>query len=196
MAKKVVSDLDRLFKSVEITIDSCWIWTGPFDKDGYARQMKVGSRTDNSRRMVRPHRLVYEATVGPIPEGFTIDHLCRRRCCLNPAHLEPVTTRENTQRGSRKNKAHCKNGHPLSGDNLYLYASGYRACKTCRNEFAKRHRRKTNGAAQRKYSEINREKRRLEQAARRAAWSPERLQKERERYRAYDAKRRARGSGG
>lgn len=195
MAKKVVSDLARLFKSVEITIDSCWIWTGPFDKDGYARQMKVGSRTDNSRRMVRPHRLVYEQTVGPIPEGFTIDHLCRRRCCVNPAHLEPVTTRENTQRGWRKNKTHCKNGHPLSGANLHVDGNGYRGCKICRNEFVKRHYRKTGGAAQRKYSEANREKRRLAQAARRAAWSPERLEYERQRGREYDAKRRPRTGG-
>lgn len=192
MAKKIISDIDRIFKSVEITIDSCWIWSGVLDKDGYARQVRIGSRSDGTRSTVRAHRFVYENMVAPIQDGFTIDHLCRRRCCLNPMHLEAVTSRVNTQRGWRKNKTHCKHGHPLSGYNLLVNENGYRNCRECRARLTRDHYRKTGGAAQQKYDQNNREKRRMEQAARRAAWSPERLALEREKQRAYDARRPAR----
>jgi hypothetical protein len=49
--------------------------------------------------IIRAHRFAYELLVGPIPEGLVIDHLCRNRRCVNPAHLEPVTAEENWRRG-------------------------------------------------------------------------------------------------
>jgi hypothetical protein len=45
------------------------------------------------------HRAMYEQEVGPIPDGFTIDHLCSERACMNPAHLEAVSMATNLQRG-------------------------------------------------------------------------------------------------
>jgi len=50
------------------------------------------------RRGVPAHRLFYERHVGPIPEGLHIDHLCRQKRCVNPAHLEAVTCKENVRR--------------------------------------------------------------------------------------------------
>jgi hypothetical protein len=44
------------------------------------------------------HRLVYRALRGPIPDGLTLDHLCRVPACVNPWHLEPVTAAENSRR--------------------------------------------------------------------------------------------------
>lgn len=193
MAKKLLSDKERLMKSVEVVTDSCWIWTGPLERDGYARQMKVGSRTDNTRKMVRPHRFSYTQFVGPIPDGYTIDHLCRIRCCVNPEHLEPVSAAENTQRGYRATKMYCRHGHPLFGDNMGLVTkTGFRFCRTCHRQAIRTNYRKTDGAAQKKYAENNREKRRLAQAKRRASWSSERLELERARQRAYDLQRRPR----
>lgn len=49
--------------------------------------------------MVRAHRFAYELWVAPIPPEREIDHLCRVRGCVNPTHMEPVTTRENVNRG-------------------------------------------------------------------------------------------------
>ncbi len=85
------------------------------------------------------HRRVYELLRGPIPEGLTLDHLCRERSCVNPDHLEPVTFRENIRRGQsppgiNSRMTHCKNGHPLSGDNIRIETSGGRRCRTCDNE--------------------------------------------------------------
>lgn len=193
MAKKLITDIERLLKSVEVTVDSCWMWMGPTDKDGYARQMKVGSHTDNSRRMARPHRLSYQNFVGDIPEGMTIDHLCRMRCCVNPEHLEPVTGRVNTQRGHRATKLYCVNNHPLFGENLgFASETGFRFCRICQRAAIRKHYRRTDGAAQKKYAEENREKRRLAQAARRASWTEDQKLAQLEYSRNYEATRRSR----
>lgn len=73
----------------------CWVWQGGLS-NGYGIQWDAAARTT-----VKAHRRMYELHVGPIPKGLQIDHLCRNRACVNPAHLEPVTNRENTVRGKR-----------------------------------------------------------------------------------------------
>jgi hypothetical protein len=46
------------------------------------------------------HRVLYEALIGPVPDGLVLDHECCHRGCVNPYHLEPVTVKENTERGA------------------------------------------------------------------------------------------------
>lgn len=113
-------------------LGSCWVWTGGKTNSGYGK-------VDLPTRLT--HRVAYELLVGPIPEGFQIDHLCRNRMCCNPTHLEPVTPQENSRRsrsvsGLNAAKTECDKGHPLSGSNLRIYgmnttAPGKRACKQC-----------------------------------------------------------------
>lgn len=106
----------------------CWVWqAGRFD-NGYGA---FGVNRVNRGA----HRVAYEWLVGPIPAGMTLDHLCRVRHCVNPAHLEPVSRGENVLRGEGRSaenarKTHCKRGHPLSGDNVRLSGGG-RTCRTC-----------------------------------------------------------------
>lgn len=82
------------------------------------------------------HRRSYQLFVGPIPQGLVIDHLCRNRWCVNPAHLEPVTHRVNLLRGDTQTRrhaeqTHCVHGHPFDAANTYRWR-GSRVCRTCR----------------------------------------------------------------
>lgn len=107
--------------------DGCWLWTGPVTRKGYGQ--RVGHQGVN----YYPHRLAYELLVGPIADGLTIDHLCRNRLCVNPDHLEPVTSAENTARAVESRKAEpCPNGHPPEHRRTMPSASGKSICTECR----------------------------------------------------------------
>jgi len=82
---------------------------------------------------------MYEHFVGPIPDGFHIDHLCRNRACANPAHLEAVPPRVNILRGVgmsaiHARQTHCVNGHPFDAENTLILPDGERCCRTCNRE--------------------------------------------------------------
>lgn len=104
--------------------DHCWEWQR-HRFDGYGHQRYNG-------RSHPAHRLAYELFVGPVPDGLCIDHLCRNRACVNPAHLEPVTWGENSRRGLVKTI--CKRGHDLTDEaNIYRTPSKRRGqCRKCR----------------------------------------------------------------
>lgn len=109
--------------------NGCWVWTGTLLANGYGH-ISVGARP----RLV--HRVSYEMHVGPIPDGLQIDHLCRNRRCVNPAHLEAVTARVNTLRAhsitaANSRKIHCPHGHPYSPENTVV-SCGRRLCRICR----------------------------------------------------------------
>lgn len=124
-----LSARDRFWAKIKYTPEGCWEFQSARDPEGY-RTLSVGGRTR------RAHRVAYELLVGPIPEGLTLDHLCRNTGCVNPDHLEPVTHRVNILRGrglaaQNAAKTHCIHGHPLSIENTYVSARGQRQCRTC-----------------------------------------------------------------
>jgi hypothetical protein len=107
----------------------CWLWTGTMLWTGYGQVMI-------NKKGKLAHRVAYELFVGAIPQGLTIDHLCRTRICVNPEHLQAVSQRVNTLRGIgpsavNARKTHCPRGHELSSDNLYVNPQGKRTCKMC-----------------------------------------------------------------
>lgn len=85
--------LERWWRWVEPDpISGCWFWTGAVFKSGYGAIRILGKTT-------LAHRVAYELFTGPIPVGLVLDHLCRIRPCVNPAHLEAVTDQVNIVRG-------------------------------------------------------------------------------------------------
>lgn len=125
-----IEQIETRFWSKVDTSGDCWRWTGAKCSTGYGA-FEGGERHPAARTRLT-HRIAYALTQGGLPEGLTLDHLCRVRDCVNPAHLEPVTRGENVLRGvghaaQNKRKTHCVRGHklPPPGEN------GWRHCHPC-----------------------------------------------------------------
>jgi hypothetical protein len=105
----------------------CWLWQGTVNqRTGYGVY-----RRDPA------HRAVYKLLVGLIPDGLHLDHLCRVRACVNPAHLEPVTQAENNRRSASPSalnavKTHCDHGHEFNAANTARAKDGSRVCRACK----------------------------------------------------------------
>lgn len=108
----------------------CWYWLGAPSKAGYGL-MSVANQT------LYAHRISHELYKGPIDPGLEVDHLCRVRHCVNPAHLEAVTPRVNNLRSqspaARNAKVtHCPYGHAYDAANTGIGEHGTRKCKACK----------------------------------------------------------------
>jgi hypothetical protein len=125
----VKEDLLLRFGDKVLIGDGCWEWLGSHHERGYGTFW-------NGEKNVKAHRWLYELLVGPIPEGFEPDHLCRNTACVRPSHLEPVTHVENVLRGEgacarNARKTHCKHGHEFTDENTGRQTGGGRYCRTC-----------------------------------------------------------------
>ena len=116
----------------------CWLWMGTVSRSGY------GSVSVNGE-MKLAHRVAYEMQNGPIPASLELDHKCRVRCCVNPAHLEAVSHAENIRRGRtgahQRAKTHCPKGHEYSIENTMI-DQGWRVCRACKAERERQRRRR------------------------------------------------------
>lgn len=122
-------EVERFWSKVEQT-DSCWLWLASLSAEGRYGRFCIRGKDR------RAHRVAYELLVGPIPEGMTIDHLCRVRHCVNPSHLEAVTMKVNVLRGNafsatNARKTHCIHGHEFTPRNTSKKTNGGRRCLVC-----------------------------------------------------------------
>lgn len=127
----------------------CWTWSGYVASSGYGSTPK---RRGEKSSPEYAHRLAYELWVGPIPEGYDVDHLCHNddescpggigclhRLCVNPVHLEAITTVDNRRRQrnviEQVARTHCLHGHERTPENTYIHKKPdgrtARECRAC-----------------------------------------------------------------
>lgn len=130
------STLVRLADSSRRDEDTgCVLFSGYLDRQGYGRILH-----GDEKQLV--HRVAHEIYIGPIPDGYQVDHLCGVRHCVNPAHLEAVTPLVNTRRAIHgwARRTHCVNGHAFTDENTrrHVRPNGhrYRICRACDRERA------------------------------------------------------------
>lgn len=125
---------ERFVSKINFAADNgCWEWTGATNASGYGI---CGKLIDGQHRNLYAHRLGMHIAKRPVPEGMTVDHLCRNTSCVNPEHLDIVTAAENIFRSDsipakNKRKTHCVRGHEFTPENTYKYYTR-RMCRTCR----------------------------------------------------------------
>lgn len=129
-SRRHCSELCRFLSKIDRTSEPpCWIWAGGRDNHGYGKLEILG-------QTVAAHRWAYENLGGlALTPGLVIDHLCRNRLCVKPAHMEQVTSGENVLRGESPSAVAyrtdiCKRGHSLLG--APVSKSGSRSCVECR----------------------------------------------------------------
>jgi hypothetical protein len=141
---------ERLLAQRIVNADGCWIWTGGVIIGNHSAEPYGHMSVDGRQRLV--HRIAHKLWIGPIPEGYQVDHVAARGCrstlCFNPAHLEAVTPAVNTLRSSaptaiNARKTACIHGHPFDEANTFWKKNGGRDCRECnRLRAARNHQRR------------------------------------------------------
>lgn len=136
------NDYERFLRGIEVSTSlsyngtPCWLWVRGTYQTGYGCIMMRGVTLNVAR-------LAWVWEHGKqIPDGLTIDHLCKVRTCCNPKHLEAVTNAENVSRAHKgTHRVYCRNGHKYTPKTTYIWR-GERVCHICRLESQRRARKR------------------------------------------------------
>lgn len=121
-------------------VSGCWDWIAVRHRLGYGQFKDEG-------KMWQAHRWAYRHYVGSLEEGKEIDHICRNRRCVNPAHLRQISHRDNVLASPtclasiNKARVECARGHSFSKENT-SYRGNKRVCVQCRRRNAREYMRR------------------------------------------------------
>lgn len=136
-------EIRRFLSRYVVLENGCWEWHHSKNYKGYGKFWYPGGAS--------AHKFSYLLNIGPVPDGLVLDHICRKRDCVNPGHLRPITAAMNTLIGDgmgarHARQTHCKNGHPFSSENTRVYklrnGRKVRACRICKLEYKRAHNKK------------------------------------------------------
>lgn len=123
-----ITQIERFTAKFDVDTNGCWLWNAALSADDY------GVFAIGKGNAFRAHRVGYSLIHGNTK--LELDHLCRNTACVNPKHLEPVTTIENVRRqyltNSTKTSTHCRNGHEYNETNSYVANYPSKSTKVCR----------------------------------------------------------------
>lgn len=129
LPEKTIKVLEKFAQRFEIQENGCWLWYGALRSKTHQRGAFYHNYKTHSA-----YKFLYEIVNGKVKGGLVLDHLCGETRCVNPKHLEPVTTLKNTQRYYAQ-MTHCKRGHKFGEQPAWIKRSKYsnRRCITCHN---------------------------------------------------------------
>lgn len=122
--------VERVITNIDV-VGECWISRYSIGSHGYSQ---IGWKDGGRRFATLCHRVAWVHVFGPIPEGMTVDHICRQRRCVNPAHLRLLTNVDNARDNGMARRTACPAGHPYDDENTYRRANGHRQCRACATE--------------------------------------------------------------
>lgn len=191
MGKPKITDEERL-ANYEVQDNGCWHWKGPRSKAGYGM---IYQRRDGVFKGILAHRFFFEQHGGVLEGRKPLDHVCHNtdktctpeveclhRRCVNPDHLQLVTTQINVLRGNgfaavNAAKTHCKEGHAFTSTNTYVDPQGRRNCITCRRANYQNYYDGNGGEVAREYAKL-----RMRELRKDPAYREYKNARERERY--------------
>jgi hypothetical protein len=120
----------------------CWLWTGRLTSQGYAMPGKDFRAAYLDGRYMNAHRAAWVVLNGD-PVKHDLHHVCERRTCVRPDHLQPIDRRSHLLMtpgniaAVNAVKTACPHGHAYTPENTYVYVGRrgrMRFCITCRRE--------------------------------------------------------------
>jgi hypothetical protein len=107
---------------------------------GYAQ---IGWTEEGKSIVTVAHLAIWRYHNGEPPEGQTVDHICRRKKCIEPRHFRLIPNFENARRTNGRDwpMGQCVNGH--GNEHLRSINGGRKlACSICKSDWNRRYNQK------------------------------------------------------
>lgn len=115
---------DDAFMARSVARDSgCIEWIGSSDHKGYG-QLRIGGK------LIKAHRYAVERSIGQIPNGMVVMHICDNPKCVNIDHLQVGTQTDNVRDMDTKGRRINNQPKGMASRNAKLTDNDVRAIRS------------------------------------------------------------------